>query len=206
MTRASPRGMERFCDTRNSIATGYNKRPSDCRAFPPPAKTLHLLFEEKTFNSPTIRLDRTNSSRVTRTPRPSFSFEVNFELRLKRREERRTSPMGDGGGRLARFVGALMERRIRIRSPPRVRGRRRKVRDAAVRRGVVPLLHGTRPHRPDPHAPSPLVVAVRRILQKRGKTSSLVKFPSLAQLENDLLNSLLPAGRWNETRGTRRNS
>lgn len=78
--------------------------------------------------------------------------------------------MGDGGGRLAGFVGALMEGRIRIGSPPRVRGRRRKIRDAAVRRGVVPLLHGTRPHRPDAHAPSPLVVAVRRILgKKRGK-------------------------------------
>lgn len=73
------------------------------------------------------------------------------------------SPMGDGGGRLARFVGALMECRVRIGSPPRVRGRRRQIRDAAVRRGIVPLLHGPRPHRPDPHAPSPLVVAVRRI-------------------------------------------
>lgn len=101
MTRASPRGMERFCDTRNSIATGYNKRPSDCRAFPPPAKTLHLLFEEKTFNSPTIRLDRTNSSRVTRTPRPSFSFENEFSFRSKFRvtveEKRREAYLADGG-------------------------------------------------------------------------------------------------------------
>ena len=77
--------------------------------------------------------------------------------------------MGDGGGRLARFVGALMECRVRIGSPPRVRGRRRQIRDAAVRRGIVPLLHGPRPHRPDPHAPSPLVVAVRRILEKNVK-------------------------------------
>lgn len=87
-----------------------------------------------------------------------------------------TSPMGDGGGRLARFVGALMECRVRIGSPPRVRGRRRQIRDAAVRRGIVPLLHGPRPHRPDPHAPSPLVVAVRRILEKKNvkrETSSL---------------------------------
>lgn len=88
-----------------------------------------------------------------------------------------TSPMGDGGGRLARFVGALMECRVRIGSPPRVRGRRRQIRDAAVRRGIVPLLHGPRPHRPDPHAPSPLVVAVRRILEKKKnvkrETSSL---------------------------------
>lgn len=100
MTRASPRGMERFCDTRNSIATGYNKRPSDCRAFPPPAKTLHLLFEEKTY-SPTIRLDRTNSSRVTRTPRPSFSFENEFSFRSKFRvtleEKRREAYLADGG-------------------------------------------------------------------------------------------------------------
>lgn len=37
MARASPtKGwMQAFCDTRNSIATGYNKRPSDCRALPP---------------------------------------------------------------------------------------------------------------------------------------------------------------------------
>lgn len=86
-----------------------------------------------------------------------------------------TSPMGDGGGRLARFVGALMECRVRIGSPPRVRGRRRQIRDAAVRRGVVPLLHGPRPHRPDPHAPSPLVVAVRRILKVDRVDSGVVR-------------------------------
>lgn len=96
-----------------------------------------------------------------------FTNERIFEFGNGKNSGKNTSPMGDGGGRLAGLVGALMEGRIRIGSPPRVRGRWRQIRDTTVRRGVVPLLHGPRPHRPHPHAPSPLVVAVRRILENR---------------------------------------
>lgn len=94
--------------------------------------------------------------------------------------KKNTSSMRDGGGRLAGFVGALVQGGIRVGSSPCVGRRWREVRDAAVRRGVVPLLHRPRPHRTNPHAPAPLVVAVHhrivlhllQVIQRRLQTTN----------------------------------
>lgn len=68
--------------------------------------------------------------------------------------------MGNGIGRLASLVGALMQGRIRVGSPPSDRRGWRQIGTTTVRRGVVPLLHRPRPHRAHPHAPAPFVVVV----------------------------------------------
>jgi hypothetical protein len=82
------------------------------------------------------------------------------EGRKKRHAPLPTSSMRYGGGRLAGLVGALMQSRVRVGSSPGIRWRWRQVGHPAVRRRVVSLLHGSRPHRSHSYAPAPVVTAV----------------------------------------------